>query len=224
MTTTPGTHPSGDGTFTGPGSSPIIRPKIDIPEHDPRLVDGSRTQRERLAQLSPAQRAALVLDRYPELRALPNCDWQLLSARASFSVLFGESARHYAHLELAALAGILASAGISAAYARRLGSKRAACSTCFSNASGSRRHARSLSTSGKPGAATQTSCGRSRSDWDVRRRGEPVPGRLPRAAEPRGSRAQLTTCCCRHCPSNSGSVSCRRRATGPGSTQTQSQD
>src|SRR6516164_6468515 len=109
MTTTPGTHPSGDGSFTGPGSSPTIRPKIDIPpEHDPRLVDGSRTQRERLAQLSPAQRAALVLDRYPELRALPNCDWQLLSARASFSVLFGESARHYANLQLAALAGILA--------------------------------------------------------------------------------------------------------------------
>jgi hypothetical protein len=122
VTTTPGTHPSGDGTFTGPGSSPIIRPKIDIPpEHDPRLVDGSRSQRERLAQLSPAQRAALVLDRYPELRALPNCDWQLLSARASFSVLFGESARHYANLELAALAGILASAGISAAYAQTLG-------------------------------------------------------------------------------------------------------
>src|SRR5207247_5734984 len=58
---------------------------------------------------------------YPELRALPNFDWQRLSAQASFSVLFGESARHYAHLELVALAGILASAGISAAYVQILG-------------------------------------------------------------------------------------------------------
>src|SRR5438128_462008 len=82
----------------------------------------ARTQRQRLAQLSPALRAVLVLERYPELRALPNCDWQRLSARASFSVLFGESARHYAHLELAALAGILASAGVSAVYAKDMDS------------------------------------------------------------------------------------------------------
>jgi len=64
---------------------------IEIPpEHDPRLVDGPGTQRKRLAQLNSAQRAALVLERYPELRALPDCDWQRLSLRASFSVLFGE--------------------------------------------------------------------------------------------------------------------------------------
>ncbi len=64
---------------------------IEIPpEHDPRLVDGPGTQRKRLAQLNSAQRAALVLERYPELRTLPDCDWQRLSLRASFSVLFGE--------------------------------------------------------------------------------------------------------------------------------------
>jgi hypothetical protein len=48
---------------------------VDIPrELDPRLVDGARTQQQRLVQLSPTQRAALVLERYPELRALPGCD------------------------------------------------------------------------------------------------------------------------------------------------------
>ena len=94
---------------------------IEIPvEHDPRVVDGGRTRRQRLAQLSPVQRAALVLERYPELRALPSCDWRRLSVQASFSVLFGASAHHYAKLELAALAGILASAGVSAAYAKEL--------------------------------------------------------------------------------------------------------
>ena len=61
-----------------------------------------------------------MLERYPELRALPSCDWRRLSVRASFSVLFGASAHHYAKLELAALAGILASAGVSAAYAKEL--------------------------------------------------------------------------------------------------------
>jgi len=120
MTTTPGTHPRRDGSLNGPGSSPTINPIEIPPKYDPRLVNGARTQRQRLAQLSPAQRAALVLERYPDLRALPSCDWLRLSVQASFSVLFGESARHYAKLELAALAGILASAGVSAAYAKEL--------------------------------------------------------------------------------------------------------
>jgi hypothetical protein len=54
----------------------IITP-IEIPaKHDPRLVDGTATQRQRLAQLDPAQRSALLLDRYPELRVLPSCDWR----------------------------------------------------------------------------------------------------------------------------------------------------
>lgn len=100
--------------------NPILT-EVGIPrELDPRLVDGARTQQQRLAQLSPTQRAALVLERYPELRALPGCDWRRLSVRASFSVLFGESASHYAQLELAALSGVLASAGVSAAYANEL--------------------------------------------------------------------------------------------------------
>ena len=97
-----------------------INPTEIPPEHDPRLVDGTRTQRQRLAQLSPVQRATLVLERYPELRTLPRCDWRRLSVQAAFSMLFGESARHYARLELAALAGVLASAGVSATYAKDL--------------------------------------------------------------------------------------------------------
>ena len=90
----------------------------EIPSvHDSHLVDGSGAQRLRFAQLSPAQRAGLVLQRYPELGTLPNCDWERLSARAAFGVLFGEASRHFANRELAAMAGILASAGIPAAYA-----------------------------------------------------------------------------------------------------------
>jgi len=55
-------------------------PRVDNPilissEHDPRLVDGGRTQRQRLGQLNSAQRRLLVLERYPELGALPNCAW-----------------------------------------------------------------------------------------------------------------------------------------------------
>src|SRR5438128_1637231 len=101
---------------TTPATSSIKIP----PDLDPFLVDGSRRQRQRLVQLSSAQRAALVLERYPELRALPSCDWQRLSLQASYRVLFGESARHYAQLELAALAGVLASAGVSNGYAEQL--------------------------------------------------------------------------------------------------------
>src|SRR6266581_2836482 len=94
---------------------------IDIPpDLDPFLVDGGRMQRQRLVELSASQRAALVLERYPELRTLPSCDWQRLSLQASYRVLFGESARHYAQLELAALAGVLASAGVSNGYAEQL--------------------------------------------------------------------------------------------------------
>src|SRR6266852_8927962 len=116
------TAPSnGPAASSAMADSPAINLIQIPPEQDPRLIDGAGTQRQRLAQLSPVLRAALVLERYPELRALPNCDWQRLSLQASFSVLFGESARHYAHLELAALAGILASAGISAAYVQILG-------------------------------------------------------------------------------------------------------
>jgi hypothetical protein len=86
-------------------------------EHDPRLVDGAGTQRQRLGQLNSAQRAFLVLERYPELRALPNCNWDRLSVRSAFSVLYGESSRHFARVELTALAVIVASAGVTPAYA-----------------------------------------------------------------------------------------------------------
>src|SRR6266581_2498856 len=89
----------------------------EIPsERDPRVLTGAGKQQRRLAQLSPVQRAALVLERYPELCILPNCDWERLSVRTTFGILFGETSRHFAHLELAALAGILASAGITPAY------------------------------------------------------------------------------------------------------------
>jgi len=65
---------------------------IEIPtELDPRLVDSAGRQRQRLGKLSPAQRAVLILDRYPELRGLPDCDWEQLSAKTSFSILFGET-------------------------------------------------------------------------------------------------------------------------------------
>jgi hypothetical protein len=86
-------------------------------EHDPRLVDSAGKQRQRLAQLTSEQRTFLVLERYPELRALPNCDWPRLSVRSAYSVLYGESSRHFARLQLAALAGIVASAGVTAGYA-----------------------------------------------------------------------------------------------------------
>jgi hypothetical protein len=86
-------------------------------EWDPRLVNRAGAQRQRVGQLSPSQRALLVHERYPELRSLPNCDWHQLSPRSAFSILFGESSRHFARLQLAALAGIVASAGVSAAYA-----------------------------------------------------------------------------------------------------------
>ena len=82
-------------------------------EQDPRLVDGARRRQQRLAQLSPVQRAALVFERYPELQALPGCDWRRLSVHECFSVLFGASAQHYARLEVAALTGILRSVGCS---------------------------------------------------------------------------------------------------------------
>jgi hypothetical protein len=94
---------------------------IEIPpEYDPRQIDGPHKQRQRLGQLSSTQRAALVLERYPELRALPNCNWERLNAWAVFRILFGESSRHFARVELATLAGILATAGIAAGYDKEI--------------------------------------------------------------------------------------------------------
>lgn len=91
---------------------------VHIPsEYDPRLINGAGAQRQRLGQLSSEQRTFLVLERYPDLHGLPNCNWQQLSVRSAFSVLYGESSRHFARLQLAALAGIVATAGVTAAYA-----------------------------------------------------------------------------------------------------------
>jgi hypothetical protein len=135
--------------------------KLEIlPERDPRLATGTRTQQQRLAQLSPAQRAALVLERYPQLRALPNCDWQRLSVQATFSILYGESSRHFARLELATLGIVLASAVSASSTRSRLIVAPAASSTCCNNGSASPRRRRSRWMYGKPGAATRTSCGR----------------------------------------------------------------
>jgi hypothetical protein len=97
------------------------RSALGIPtEFDPRLVVGAGKQRQRLDKLRPAQRAELIFDRYPELRRLPSCDWERLSSGTAFSVLYGKTSRHFAHLELAALAGILASAGIPTQYHREI--------------------------------------------------------------------------------------------------------
>ena len=57
-------------TATTPATSSSELPS----DLDPFLLDGKRMQRQRLVQLSASQRAGLVLERYPELRALPNCD------------------------------------------------------------------------------------------------------------------------------------------------------
>jgi hypothetical protein len=87
------------------------------PDHDPRLASGASTRRRLLAQIGPAQRAALVLERYPELRGLPNCDWERLKLRTVFSILYGASSRHFAKVELATMHAILASASITASHA-----------------------------------------------------------------------------------------------------------
>ena len=92
---------------------PVVRAELITPSLDPRVVGGRRQQRDRLAQLSPSQRAHLLLERYPELRSLPRCDWERVSVHVSFSLLFGESSRHFARVELAVLAGVLASNNIS---------------------------------------------------------------------------------------------------------------
>jgi len=103
-------------TLPRPAESAIEIP----PDCDPRLVGTAGTQQQRLAKLSAAQRTALLLERYPELGALPNCDWQRLSARTTFGILYGESSRHFARMELASLAIVLASAGITVTYATEL--------------------------------------------------------------------------------------------------------
>jgi hypothetical protein len=97
-----------------------IPPDIaDIPPAlDPRLASYARTQVKRLRQLSGRERAALVFEQYPELRALPLVDWERLSAWAAYVVLYGAASRHFARLHLAALQGILVWTGATAHYLR----------------------------------------------------------------------------------------------------------
>jgi hypothetical protein len=93
-------------------------PAIELPhDRDPRLARGATMRRRLLGEISAAQRAKLVLERYPELHGLPNCDWQRLKLRTVFSILYGASSRHFAKLELAAMHGILASGSITASHA-----------------------------------------------------------------------------------------------------------
>ncbi len=89
----------------------------EIPLHlDPRLVNSRALRLRRLAQLTPAQRSALILERNPVLTAFPRLEWERLSITSAFAVLYGASSRHGAQVELAVMHGILASAGCSKGY------------------------------------------------------------------------------------------------------------
>jgi hypothetical protein len=98
---------------TAARAEPIAEPRAP---GDPHLLQGAITQRRQLARLTAAERVAVLLERYPELKILPSCDWQRLGVRTVFSLLHGASSRHFARVELAALAGIVTSAGVSTPY------------------------------------------------------------------------------------------------------------
>ncbi len=83
---------------------------------DRHALNGALTRRRQLAMLSDAERATALLERYSELLILPNCDWDRLGVTTVFGLLFGASSRHFARIELATLAGILTTAGVSTAY------------------------------------------------------------------------------------------------------------
>ncbi len=72
--------------------------------------------RRRLAAATAADRAAELLDRYPDLRLLPGCDWERLGVTTVCCLLYGAASRHFANLQLAAVTGILGIAGVSRAY------------------------------------------------------------------------------------------------------------
>ncbi len=88
------------------------------PELDPRLAPYVKTRVKRLRQLTGSQRAVLVLERYPALRALPLVDWDRLSYWPAYSVLYGVASSHSARLYLAALQGIMLWTGASPHYVR----------------------------------------------------------------------------------------------------------
>jgi hypothetical protein len=54
-----------------------------------------------------------LLDRYPDLRLLPGCEWERLGVPTLFGLLFGAASRHFASVQLAALAGILSVGGVA---------------------------------------------------------------------------------------------------------------
>src|SRR5436190_10852805 len=72
--------------------------------------------RRRLASASPSDRTAELLERYPDLRFLPGCDWGRLGVTTVYCLLYGAASRHFANLQLAALMGILGTAGVTRAY------------------------------------------------------------------------------------------------------------
>src|SRR5258708_25286794 len=76
-----------------------------------RPTRATAAHRRNLAALSPGDRAGALLDRYPDLHLLPGCDWERLGVPTVFSLLFGAPSRHFANVQLAALAGLPASAG-----------------------------------------------------------------------------------------------------------------
>ena len=79
-----------------------------------------------------------MLDRYPDLHLLPSCDWERLSVTTVFRLLYGAASRHFASVQLAALAGILISAGVHCISASSMETIAfGACSTCCSNGSAS---------------------------------------------------------------------------------------
>jgi hypothetical protein len=101
-------------TLLTPEESATVLP----PELDPRLARYGKGQVKRLRQLSGGQRAALVLERYPDLRGMPLVDWERLSTWATYSVLYGAASRHFAAVHLAALQGILLWTGATEHYLR----------------------------------------------------------------------------------------------------------
>ncbi len=87
-------------------------------ELDPRLASYVKTQVKRLRQLTGSQRAALVLERYPEFCAMPLVDWDRLSDWPAYSVLYSAASCHVARRHLAALQGIMLWTGASPHYLR----------------------------------------------------------------------------------------------------------
>ncbi len=81
-----------------------------------RWTETRVAERRQLAALSPSDRAAALLERYPDLKLLPGCDWEQLSIGTVVTLLCGAASEHFANIELAALAGILTTTSVSRSY------------------------------------------------------------------------------------------------------------